>query len=664
MPVKSANSIPLGVLCLSFLFPVHGQESSILLPEAPPRAEPPVVRAGLGAQSSSGTPEVYSIGDPTPEEQLYLEMINRSRANPQGEAQLFFQTTDPAVLHSYNNSRWIVNLTAMTNQFAQIQPAPPLAMNPRLLSAARKHSQDMFQNVFQGHTSNDGRTLADRVAVEGYPYERLSENVYAYAKSVFHGHAGFDVDWGPGTDGIQTPPGHRINIHNPLHREVGIGVVLGTNSDPLGQKPTVGPQLVTQNFGAQISAQPFITGVAYYDLNGNNFYDPGEGIGGLTVTAEGLSTAAITARSGGYALPVPTNGSYHLTFTGPNLSQTAYATVISNQNVKVDLRPGYPPPLVAGPGLPVANQSNSYSFTPVGGAVLHEWRQIHTRPAVANTASNTNEVTVQTSGSYDVVNTETFVSPGSSFRLVHLEPPQYQIITLKSSFLLSNQPLLAFQSRLGKATSDQFAEVQISTDEGRAWTTIYSQAGGTEETSFTLRSIPLGTYSGRTVRFRFVFRFDYGLYHPTTQSGVGWYLDDIHVQNAEEILGSSSAITEAGSFSFIPPAAGRFGLQVRGLTGHQFLEWGPALFVQAGLGPPQVQITSVEPLRGAIRLRFQLVSGTPPSGYAVEARANLSTPWALLKEIPAPEADSPSQIALELPISGQQQGFYRILPRP
>ena len=36
--------------------------------------------------------------------------------------------------------------------------------------------------------------------------------MFSYAKSPLHGHAGFNVDWGSGDNGMQTGRGHRINL--------------------------------------------------------------------------------------------------------------------------------------------------------------------------------------------------------------------------------------------------------------------------------------------------------------------------------------------------------------------------------------------------------------------------------------------------------------------
>src|SRR5207253_4351369 len=108
--------------------------------------------------------------------------------------------------------------------------APPLAMNAKLLEAARSHSMDMFTNVFQGHTNFvDGAQGGSRLDAVDYRYQILGENVFSYAKSVFYGQAGFEVDWGNGVGGMQTPPGHRNNDHSAKFREVGIGIVLGNN---------------------------------------------------------------------------------------------------------------------------------------------------------------------------------------------------------------------------------------------------------------------------------------------------------------------------------------------------------------------------------------------------------------------------------------------------
>ena len=274
---------------------------------------------------------LWSIGDPTPEEQLYLELMNRARATPSAEGQRLRDTTDPDVVGAYNY--FGVDRNLMYLQFQALAPAPPLSMNPKLLAAARSHSQDMSARQYQDHTGSDGSTPGSRATAQGYSWQTLAENVSAYSKQVFFGHASFEVDWGYGLGGMQTPPGHRVNAHNPVYREVGVGVV-----DITGK--TVGPQLVTEDLATTFSSMPFITGVIYSDRNGNQFYDIGEGITGVTVTVSGSAWYAVSASAGGYSVPVPGDGIYTVTFSGGGVAtRQQTVTVAGSQNAKLDYLP-------------------------------------------------------------------------------------------------------------------------------------------------------------------------------------------------------------------------------------------------------------------------------------------------------------------------------------
>lgn len=318
--------------------------------KAPPPAPPVITSQGLSFDSPAAPAEqLYSIGNPTNEEQFYLELINRARANPIAEAIRLATTTDQNVLGAY--ASFGVNLVLMQTQFAIIAPAPPLSMNATLMTAARAHSQNMLQYNYQGHNGPDG-SLTTRL--QGYTSGAngwsLGENVYAYSKSVWYGHAGFEVDWGgsAATGGMQSPPGHRQNIHSTGFREVGIGVVIGSNGG-------VGPQLVTQDFGSVGGLLPFVTGVVYRDLNSNSFYDPGEGVGGVTVDVSNANSYAVTAGSGGYSVPVPGNGGYTVTFSGGSVPMSQkIVSVAGAQNVKADyVVTGFPTPTPTPPVAPI-----------------------------------------------------------------------------------------------------------------------------------------------------------------------------------------------------------------------------------------------------------------------------------------------------------------------
>ncbi|MEQ8846370.1 hypothetical protein [Botrimarina sp.] len=277
----------------------------------------------------------YAIGEPTAKEQLMLEHVNRSRADALAEAQRLAGSTDPDITSAMQY--FGVTPQGLVSSFQDNvssglidRHAQPLAFEGALVEAARLHSQDQLENAFQGHYSSSdppapflpGYSPTARVRALGYA-SGVAENVYAYGESVEHAHAGFDIDWG-------VPSlGHRITIHNDVYKEVGIGIVEGRN----GQ---VGPLAVTQNFGAPRGVA-YITGVVFEDLDGDAFYDEGEGRGGVTVDVVGSPYFAVTSDSGGYAVPVSADGSYQVSFSGGGFEDYFVPTSIAGlRNTKVD----------------------------------------------------------------------------------------------------------------------------------------------------------------------------------------------------------------------------------------------------------------------------------------------------------------------------------------
>ena len=285
----------------------------------------------------------YSIGQPSAEEQLLIELINRARADVPAEVERLRTTDDPDVLFNCN---WFnVDFDLMAQQFASLpQSLPPLAPNARLTASARLHSQDMLQNASQSHSSSanppppnqPGDRSSDRAQHQGYSYSFIAENIFAYAKRPWHAHAAFQIEWGGAAHngGMISPPGHRLAIHNATYREIGVGVVTGSNGG-------VGPMLVTQNFAlAADGGQPLLTGVAYDDSDGDDFYSPGEGLGGVEVIVDGVASYAVTADSGGYAVPLPGDGDYRVRFRVDGQPDQVHAVTVSGgDNVKLDYQP-------------------------------------------------------------------------------------------------------------------------------------------------------------------------------------------------------------------------------------------------------------------------------------------------------------------------------------
>ncbi len=166
---------------------------------------------------------------------------------------------------------------------------------------------------------------------------------------------------------LMNSSGHRANILNGNFREIGVGFEVGEYQGWQGA-------FVTQNF-AKSGTGSFLTGVAFDDLDGDRFYDPGEGLGGLTVTAVSLSGAkyvATTYASGGYDMVLPA-GTYSVSFTGA-YGGPAQTVTIGSTNVKLDLiDPAAgggttPPPAEPPPAQPIVGTSSGETLTGTAGA--------------------------------------------------------------------------------------------------------------------------------------------------------------------------------------------------------------------------------------------------------------------------------------------------------
>ncbi|RJP23411.1 MAG: hypothetical protein C4527_20105 [Candidatus Omnitrophota bacterium] len=300
---------------------------------------------GMGANAQG-------IG-PTDEEQWMLELINRARMDPTAEGIRLANHADEAILNAYRF--FGVNVETLKREFSNYPPRAPLAMNEQLLEAARRHSADMRDHRFQDHIGSDGSVPGQRLDDAGYDWRGYGENVYAYGENVEHAHAAFVVDWGVAS------LGHRQNTlefeREPLWREVGIGIVRTVSAKVLNstiklrkhqriapagvipkQADAVGPLLVTIDFAVPFAYTPQLLGVVYADLNGNQWYDIGEGLGGVTVAIMGSTRSASTFSSGGYAIPVSAAGEYSVEASGGPLPSPLRKTFVfdGSNNVKVD----------------------------------------------------------------------------------------------------------------------------------------------------------------------------------------------------------------------------------------------------------------------------------------------------------------------------------------
>jgi SdrD B-like domain/Cysteine-rich secretory protein family len=310
-----------------------------------------IVLVAANAFSQAITQTQYSIGNPTNEQQYMLELINRARANGGAEATRLGLSGLQEGPPSTNGEPWTIQNSVQ-----------PLSWNPLLFNCAQNHATNLntADQFFLGgspHTFG-GMTPSERIAAAGYSMASYNgpttasgffpgpENVFEAEAQGSGPFVGANLIAGvlQGHDGLftdQTVPGrgHRNTTMLAFFREIGIGISVGKDDQNNPGQPN-GPWdslYIVQNFGAQTSQAPFITGAVYQDTNGNGFYDPGEGIGGIRVDLTGSSFFAVTSPSGGYAVPISANGSYTVTFSGGSFPATQQSATVSNLlNTKVD----------------------------------------------------------------------------------------------------------------------------------------------------------------------------------------------------------------------------------------------------------------------------------------------------------------------------------------
>ena len=622
--MKALRSLFAGLLCLT------------ALRAADPAAPPPAITEfknpaphHSGPAPAAGAAQ-YSVGDPTDEEQLYLELLNRARANPTAEGVRLatLGNMDPNSLAAYQFFN--VDLVKLQSDLAAFPPLPPLALEPRLAQAARGHTQWMLANGIQAHeetspagSANVVNTTVDRINASGYNFSSIGESVFAFAASVENGHAGFEVDWGNGPGGVQDPPGHRLNNHTAAFREIGIGVLDGQNTvtninGGVTNIGKVGPQLVTFDFGSRPSTQPFVTGVAYYDLNGNHFYDPGEGIGGVNVSVSDNANFAVTANSGGYAVPT-VDGPQVVTFSGPSFPGISQAVqVTGGNNLKLDLVLTYVAPQIGGTKLANVVGPTPYASQAVPGATAYRWEYAR-RSAFTNVLgaeAGAGDFTASIGPGYSDVSTDSHRTGNASYHLAHTNSAD-QVLTLNSRLRATASAQMSFATRLGAATTNEVARAQVSTNNGVSWVTVWEQPGRTNNTgptienTFTLRTVSLAAFADQEISVRLAYvivKSAQTIFFNQTGSLYGFFFDDLSFTGVEQ-LSLLSAITVAPpAFAFIPPSAGDYALHVSPQIGGRFLTAGPWFFLSTtNLAPPSVVLTLLTNGPGS-------VSVNPPGG--------------------------------------------------
>ena len=285
------------------------------LPSAGNTPPAPVAEAPVLPDAPDLPDSAYDLGwaGLTAQEQYMLELVNRARLDPEAEE---LRTGDAV------------------DSGATTAPKQALAVDPILSAAADNHSADMLDRDFFDHYNPDGDGPTDRAQDEGWTGRGVWENIaaqWSYAPSVSDEQSWIDASHA----GLWESDGHQFGMLQDGHTVAGIGVDWGEWSYPGPTFPTA--MVVTEKFSND--DQTYLTGVVIDDADNDDFYDIGEGQGGVHITAwqgDDVYTTSTWA-SGGYSLALDA-GVYNVRFEGGDLD-TAYETVVNigDENVKLDV---------------------------------------------------------------------------------------------------------------------------------------------------------------------------------------------------------------------------------------------------------------------------------------------------------------------------------------
>jgi uncharacterized protein YkwD len=286
---------------------------------------------------------VLASAIPSATDQYVLELLNSARANPSG----------------YAASLGIALNEGLPAGTISTAAKPPLAFNYYVVDAAQKHSDWMLATDTFSHKGSGGSNAETRMKASGYVFGAQpiwSENIAFKATSSTIDPNVFakQIIESLFIDQNVSGRGHRVTMMDPKFLEVGIG-------SRVGEYKGFNAMMMTQDFATNTG--PFLTGVIYSDtVLANKFYTPGEGLGGIIITAirdgGGQTYRTQTSAVGGYSLQLP-KGRYSIMASGAGLGDSQFLpdVLMGTTNRKLDFVKG-----VVRKGVEVAVYGNGRSI--------------------------------------------------------------------------------------------------------------------------------------------------------------------------------------------------------------------------------------------------------------------------------------------------------------
>ena len=247
-------------------------------------------------------------------------------------------------------------------------------------------------------------------------------------------------------------------------------------------------------------------------------------------------------------------------------TSTSYTTSIFNPDILGDSV------TITGTATPPTT-GQSYNFNSIAQADQYELK-VSTGSATAWTEGAEDapvpQITDQTTGGYLLRQTSFKRTDAKAFQLAF---PGF----VDQSFVVTRDILPSATSQLqwydlGRfATTTTTLGAEVSTDNGGTWTSVFSRPGvglnsGLWDASFINRSVSLAAYAGQIIRVRFILKQNGGGIVVSTSSNDGFFIDDITVTNATELVNPVTTALASGATSFALNAATAGAVLVNGTS--------------------------------------------------------------------------------------------------
>lgn len=522
----------------------------------------------------------HCVGE-QPVERVVLDLVNRARADPAGEA-----------------ARYGIGLNAgLPDGTISEEPKQPLAMSARLSEAARGHSAWILEADEFSHEGRGGKDGYDRIVESGYPLS----GIWEIGENLALREDGADAEVAEEIHrGLFLSPSHRRNLLNPDFDEIGIGVSRGEFrfGDGSVQRSAVATQKFATSGG---TPGPLVTGSVFYDLDGDGRYSPGEGVPGIGVGVPLVGAEGVTTGAGGFEIPVGVGGVYDFVFTdatGREFQRSQWVAGASNTRMMVGL--DYQPPMIEGPSGVLGGEATTYTFESLWGLMSHDVTASALRAARAYGAEDgQTRPRIDQSSGYSVIQADVRAVGNKAYHLAHPRPERQEIL-LGGRYYVGVGGVLEFRSRLATATGTQVARVKARLAGEQAWRVVWSRSGNgwPGADGFERVRLPMPDYAGEVIELAFHYDFDGGTYYPQVSGDFGWFVDEIRpdgmflLEDMPELVDVHSS-----GFEFRPEDNGDYLLMVSPVLANRQLK-GTALRVDVTGGGPSGTPPSPAPVVG------------------------------------------------------------------